>query len=618
MINLLEQRERVKVIEDIKKPFNIDRKAKALYRSEIQNDNIKSHVIDELKKELYEETVKEMPVVSTINIQKRVVRKKACVYTENVTRTFEGLSEDQEEKVLMVYADGKADVELNKCNKKLIYEHQTILGVLPRNGKLMFKKYELHQLDAVPNMLNPEHADIYVMSVFDREDVEMTDAEKLNTATGSVPHANKFLGDKPAEDNEIASKEDYKKRLEKYIWWSDKYHFMTNGHGEILDLETGEVLKQVKEADLVSPLAEFGVSPFIDISREKDGAFWNYSGSSLSDFTVQFNAMLSDLRMTMKMEGYNVAILKAPSDLQPATQVIGASMLLKLPTDDPEKEIDFKFESPNSNISQISDAIDRLLNYFITTEDLDSSVINSSGTAVQYQSGWDRFLALTEKREANKEDYQLFKDAEENQIWHVVKAWLNVLSGTDTLDKKYHTGFLPLESEMEVNYEQSNALLTEKEKIENMQARKELMLESRTTMLMKLDNISREEAEEQIKVIDETNGFAFIPPSEIEDAEIDQFIQEDDEDEDEELEVAQANGSNVEQGIQDKDKLLNGAQVTAVISVVEQYKSGLLEKESAIQLLQSAFGMEPAIADTILGDADNRPAQPLDESRVVK
>ena len=513
MTQLLKQDYRSSIIEDIKKPYNIDRKAKALYRCDIQNDNIKPHVIDELKKELNQETIKEMPIVSTINIQKRVTSKKACVYVDEVSRSFDGLSEDQEEKVLAVYADGKANVELNKCNKKLIYEHQTILGVLPRNGKLMFKKYELHQIDVVPNMLDPELSDIYILSVFDKEDVEMTDAEQINSATGAVPNKDKFHGDKPAEDSEIASKEDYKKTLERFIFWSKEYHFMTDGHGQIIDLITGMPKTQASESDIVSPLKEYNLFPFVDISREKNGSFWNMQGASLSDFTVQFNAMLSDLRMTMKMEGYNVAILKAPSELQPENQIVGASYLMKLPTDDPEKEIDFKFESPNSNITQISESIDKILNYFITTEDLDSSVVNSKGESQKFTSGWDRFLALTEKREATKEDYQLFKDAEENELWEIVKAWLNVLSGTDTLDKKYHIGTIGEEVTMEVKFEQSQALLTEKEKIENIKQRKELDLESRITMLMKLDNISEQEAEEILKLVDRTKE-ALIQPIE--------------------------------------------------------------------------------------------------------
>jgi len=503
-MNLLKQEYRQKLLEEIKKPFNIDRKAKALYRSDIQNNNIKQHVIDELKKELYSSTVKETPIVSTINLQSRVVTKKACVYTEDVIRSFEGVSDEQQETILNVYADGGANIELNKCNKKLIYDYQTILGIFPRNKKLMFKKYELHQLDVVPNMLDNEIGDIYIMSVFDREPVVMVDAEKLNTATGSVPHKDKYHGDKPSEDSEIATKEDYKKQLERFIVWSNEHHFLMNGHGQIVDLDTQTAKAQVDESDIVSPLKEYGLIPYVDISREKDGSFWNTQGSALSDFTVQFNCMLSDLRSTIKMSAFNVGVLKAPSDLQPDTMTVGASMMLKLPTDDPDANIDFDFKAPSNDINSISDSIDKVLNYFITTQDLDSSVVNSKGEAQKFTSGWDRFLALTEKRESTKEDYQLFKGAEENEIWAIVKAWLNVLDKTETLDRKYHTGVIADDATCEVEFEQADALLTEKEKIENVKARNELSLESRVTMLMKLDGITEEKATEYIALVDKT------------------------------------------------------------------------------------------------------------------
>ena len=75
---------------------------------------------------------KRCQIVSTINIQKRVVSKKACVYSEGITRTFEGVTDAQSETLLKIYEDGKANTELNKCNKKLVYENQTLLGIFPK------------------------------------------------------------------------------------------------------------------------------------------------------------------------------------------------------------------------------------------------------------------------------------------------------------------------------------------------------------------------------------------------------------------------------------------------------------------------------------------------------
>ena len=507
MINLMNQDDRVHMIQEIKRPFNIDRKAQSMYRSDIQNGKIKPYILDELRKQLFDSSVQEMPIVSTINIQKRVVSKKACVYSEGVTRTFEGVTDTQAETILKIYEDGNANTELNKCNKKLVYENQTLLGIFPRNKKIIFKKYELSQVDAFPETLDPESAKIIVISVFDKEVVTQTDASIQNTATGEVPTKDLFQGDKPGEDSEISSDETYKRSLERYIVWSKKHHFLMNGDGEVLDLldEDEKPFVEVTEQQLLSPIREYGVIPFIDISREKDGQFWNESGSSLSDFTVQFNSMLSDLANNAKMNGYAVGVLKAPSDLQPETMVVGASMIIKLKTDNgKDQEVDFKCASPESSIEEISDSIDKLLNYFITTEDLDSSAINSKGVAKTFSSGYEKFLAMIEKREATREDYNLFKESEEGPMFNVVRAWANVLTGTETLDKKYHTGVIALEATCDVDYANANTILTDKEKIDNAKGRNDLGLESRVTMLMKLDGLTEEEAKKHIALVDAT------------------------------------------------------------------------------------------------------------------
>ena len=61
MINLMNQEDRFHMIQEIKRPFNIDRKAQSMYRSDIQNGKIKPYILDELRKQLFDSSVQEMP-----------------------------------------------------------------------------------------------------------------------------------------------------------------------------------------------------------------------------------------------------------------------------------------------------------------------------------------------------------------------------------------------------------------------------------------------------------------------------------------------------------------------------------------------------------------------------
>jgi len=250
-----------------------------------------------------------------------------------------------------------------------------------------------------------------------------------------------------------------------------------------------------------------GMMPFFEVAREKDFEYFVRSGYPLTDFTVQFNTALSDLQNNIKMNGYSVAVLKAPSDLQPQNQVVGAAMLLKLPTDDPEKEIDFSFHSPNSSIGEISNATDRLLNYFVTTQGEDRGAINSAGEGEKSASGIDRFLSMVDRLHASKDDYEMFRNAE-YQIYEIVKAWLEVLSGTDQLDRKYWTSTIPLESEVKVDFHKPEMIQTEQEKIAIFEKQKELGLKSRVDMIMEMMGIDRDQALEEAQRIDQEEGLA--------------------------------------------------------------------------------------------------------------
>ena len=110
--------------------------------------------------------------------------------------------------------------------------------------------------------------------------------------------------------------------------------------------------------------------------------------------------------------------------------------MLKLPTDNPEQEVDFEFTSPSSNISEISEAIDKFLNYFVTSEGLGGSVVNSRGDSEKASSGIDRYLMMLSKIEAHIDDYESYRCAEYD-IYEIIKSWISVLSGTDQLDDKY-------------------------------------------------------------------------------------------------------------------------------------------------------------------------------------
>ncbi len=56
-----------------------------------------------------------------------------------------------------------------------------------------------------------------------------------------------------------------------------------------------------------------------------------------------------------------------------------------------------------------------------------------------------------------------------------------------------------------------------------------------------------------------------------------------------------------DQGLQAPDKLLNGAQVSSIIDIIQAHSNGQLSDSSAIELLITAFGVSEEKAKVMLG-----------------
>ena len=618
MLNLSLQEDRAKLAQSINDESNKARKQWSLRQFEIQSGRIQQYVKENLENQYDIQSVKEMPIVSSINIQKRIVSKKATIYKKPPMRKFTELSDDQKETVDLIYKDMHVNQKLNISNKGFVYQDQSIGMILPKNGKLICRVFKMHQIDAIPSDIDPEIADGFAISVFDRENYIQLYQEKKEKDTPTGKSGRSVRSSANPIDGvtaEIANEYQFKRYVERYLVWSPEYNYIQNGLGEILDPET---LQPIEGAEIESPLIGEDCMPFFEAAREKDFEYFVRAANALTDFTIEFNSRLTDESNNIKMNGYAVGVLKAPSEIQPENQIIGAAMMLKLNTDDPDAVVDFEFVSPNSNIGEISNANDKFLNYFVTAEGLGAEAINSQGIQDKATSGIDRFIQGIQKIEAHQDDYEVYRNVE-MQIYKIVKAWLRALNGSDKLDKKYQV-ILPEESEVIVEYDKPEMIQTPGEVLVNFEKEYDLGLTSKVRYLMDTRGISREDAMEELKQIKMDEGEVYDEPTieEVPDlTEEDMDLGADNEKEVDvpEMKSADPSTSNVEQGIQDKDKLLNGAQVTAVMGVVENYKMKVLDKESAVQLLKTAFGMEQEVALKILGEQDGGSSGKVDNKQ---
>ena len=476
--NLQNQGYRQALINEIKGQDNIERMEQSLRDCDVYKGDIKPYVERQLCERFPSETVREIPIVSSVNIARKIVDQKASLYRNEPSRAFTEISEEQEEKVRLIYKDMKINSSLVQSDKFFELQKQNHVMILPKKGRLKMRSLKNHQLNVVPNPTMPEEGMIYIVSAFTKEDSQIR--ERAGDGT------NQKIGDT----------DDYKSVDDTYIVWSRNYHFVMDSDGVILSEE------------VENPIAP--IIPIIEVSSEdKDFEYWVRGGSEFSRFTVDYNSSLSMLGQIVEIQGFAQAYLKAPESLMPSYISVGPNRILKLVTDpNTEGDVDFGYANPGSDISGSQGYVESLLAQFLSSQGIDTNTVTGTvGSGQSFSSGVERLLSMIEKFEASQDSMDIYRDVEA-MTYSVVKAWHNVLKGTDSLDSKYWAADLPEDSEVIVHYKGPEAIQSESEELEIISRKLELGLMSRVDVIMEQEKLDRDQAVERIKEIDdsEING----------------------------------------------------------------------------------------------------------------
>jgi hypothetical protein len=261
------------------------------------------------------------------------------------------------------------------------------------------------------------------------------------------------------------------------------------------------------------------------------------------------------------MQGFGQAYMKAPHNMMPDNIQVGPNFILRLPID-PNNPIgtDFGFANANPDLAGSLSYIEGLLSSFLTSRGVDPKVVNTKGEAVKYTSGVDRLLAMIEQFEATEADAELFEDAE-NRILKIIIAYLNTYGGSPLLPE-YPQMNIPSDAYVDVEYSKPQAIQSDAEKLANIQQRLEMGL------ITKIDAIAIDQDLDKEQAIEKYNEIN-----------------------------AEAGG-----GISSN---LNGAQMKSISDIVANVSLGIIPRDSAVQLVSLAFGIDEEAANKLMAQAGN-------------
>lgn len=488
-------RDRKNLIREIEGNENRQRKLESLKQVEVWNDRLDQYVREELRGFVSELTEREMVKVSSINLTRRIINQEASLYRRPPKRRFINVSDEQSEVLDRIYTAMRANVMLMRSNASFKLQHQNHLMVVPQFGKLTLKVLRNHHIDSVPNDLNPEEAESYIIHSFDKR-FSLEDEREI-TATG-VSNTSELGGIKRDNlDQEIGDPEDFIPSTKRYIVWSPNMHFVMDESGRVLPDQNGETRTD-------NPI--FPEIPIINIAGEQDFEYWVRQGQTITDFTIQYNAAMSDLGHIVRTQGFAQAIVKGPDNLMPENIQIGPNYVLRLPIDpDNPVETEFQYVSPNPDLQGSIQYIEMLLSNFLTSRGIDAGAITGRPQADRFNSGIERLLALIDRFEATRDDMNIYQRVEQ-QLFKKVVSWHNALRDTNQLDPEFKTQLISDDASIEVEFQKPEMIQTENEKVQNIREKMELGLISRVDAIAELNGVDRESALDIIKRIETDEG----------------------------------------------------------------------------------------------------------------
>ena len=499
--DLLDQDKRKALIKTlIRGPENMARKREAYRRHRCVKDHTDDYVIDLLLKQFEEPTVVEMQyAISNISLVRKVIDKLARVYSNGVKRTIgeEGSYETKQLDDLVKALNFNARMKKGNRYFKLNRIVDFYVRPVPVDGKFEIKVTPLapYLYDVIPDPENEELPLAYVLSHYEAEhprEFALDAAVARRTANTGVRVVNVVQDgtNAPTKSDDNGTEED----KQEFIWWSKNYHFTTNAKGEIIsDKDDAD-----DQSGVSNPLLEL---PFVNIAEDRDECFWPEGGKDLIDGGIRINAFIANVLHVAITQGYGQPYMTG-SNL-PKSFKLGPNHCIQIEQKEGQPAPQIGFLSANPPIAELIRAAELYVALLLTTNNLSTKAVASSLSGQrEFPSGIAMLIDQAESVEEVSDQRHAFADAEPLILDKVVK-WCEIYRSKQLLIDKLAAITPPADfSEMKQEFNDPQTIVSEKEKLEALQLRKTLGLETQLGLIMR-DNpgLSEGKAQEKLKQI---------------------------------------------------------------------------------------------------------------------
>lgn len=477
-----------KIAQAIDSDEEKSRRAYSERTHKIFRDGGKEYLIEALRAEFDEDTVKEFRL-APINLLKTIVNKKSKIYKTPPKRSTE-MESDQ--VLIDFYTEELSFNEMmGKANRYFNLHSNCAPYIFPdRDNKLSMKVVPPHLYSIVPDEFDRTRVKVWAFNNF-KERSEIINDQDLPAATGRTGFARTRFKSSP---DIVATQSLIGGQPRQIIFWSDTFHATTDESGNILVMDPSK-----GEEQFLNPIE---MSPVVHLQKDTDNEAWSVQGQDSPDLALLVQRMWTDLATIIKHQGFGQMVVT--SEEQPTKMTLGMNKALWLKVfpgkDRVPPRVDFL--TAESRIGEIKESIRELIFLLLTTNDINPSSAGKADGGAAFTSGIQALLEMSDALEAMRNDQPVFRDAEKD-LWEVIKRWHNWMFDLNILSQDAkNLGKFSEDFRLSVDFAELKPLETESDRMDLAEKGKNLGVMSKKDMLRKVNpDMTDEEADAKLEEI---------------------------------------------------------------------------------------------------------------------
>lgn len=523
--DLLDEDIRQQIITEIEENEERRRRTESYRRAKIMKDRTDLFVVHHMLQRFSRQTVNEMRfAISNISILRKIIDKLARVYADGVRR--KGRNDAETETINEIEDVLNVNQNLKTTNKILKRDRNAALYIKPcpyidreGNEKVRISLVPLspYLYSVVEEPFDRTRPIAYVLSNFDPDLGFVDDIDEFTSAhrrsNPLIPEQgdgrDQIIADRKEDENKNENGDISPKKT--YIWWSNNLHFTTQG-SEIVDSKSKEKIEPVNAISDTSITIDERIQnpydeiPIVDFAIDRDNSFWAEGGQDLSDGSVLINTLLTNMHSIGIDQGYGQLVITGKK--LPDSIATGPTRAIKLEheVDDPAPTANFI--SPNAPLADLSTQVKQYTAMLLSTNNLSTtSVAASLDPGVSAPSGVAMLIDRAESVEDVEDQREMFTD-KEPKMWRVIAKMINMLKDDQLIQPELEDIQVMEDINPTIVFNQPKMIQSEAEKLENIQKRKDLDLNTMVDlMMMDNPNLTEEEAREKMaEILEEKNA----------------------------------------------------------------------------------------------------------------